>query len=209
MVKRAAFYIDGYNLYHGLVKLQDERLKWLDLFTLGQRIIPSKSERLVKVHYFSVLAYHRNDPEKISRHQAYLDALETVGVIYTLGYFNTRKIRCRAPHCDHSWIKPEEKETDVNIAVQMMDDAFDNVFDVAYVLSSDGDLAPSVRSILSRFPEKQIVSVAAPGQRHAASIIGSGARKMILTKATISACLFPEQVQRADGSIIVRPPEYA
>lgn len=90
-----------------------------------------------------------------------------------------------------------------------MDDAFDDVFDIAYILSSDGDLAPPVRSILSRFPEKQIVSVAAPGLRHAASIIGAGARKLTLTKATIGACQFPAQVVRTDGSIIVRPPEYA
>jgi hypothetical protein len=39
-------YIDGFNLYHALLKFKDERVKWLDLRALSQRIIRPKTEQL-------------------------------------------------------------------------------------------------------------------------------------------------------------------
>ena len=35
-----------------------------------------------------------------------------------------------------------EKKTDVNIAVRLLEDAYDNEFDLALVISADSDLAP-------------------------------------------------------------------
>jgi len=42
-----------------------------------------------------------------------------------------------------------QKEIDVQIAVDMISDTFSNLFDVAVLVTGDGDLAPAVRKILS------------------------------------------------------------
>ncbi len=39
------------------------------------------------------------------------------------------------------------KEDDINIAVDMVDGASENVFDVAVLVSGDGDFVPAVRSV--------------------------------------------------------------
>jgi uncharacterized LabA/DUF88 family protein len=50
-----------------------------------------------------------------------------------------------------------EKMTDVNIAVEMLTDAFQNKFDTAILISADSDLSAPVKSILRIFPAKKIV----------------------------------------------------
>ena len=53
---RIRAYIDGYNLYHALLRLGGSHLKWLDLSALMSRFVPTKSAQLVGVHYFSAYA---------------------------------------------------------------------------------------------------------------------------------------------------------
>jgi len=51
----------------------------------------------------------------------------------------------------HSWTVNNEKMTDVNIATNMMIDAYTNAFDIAYVISGDSDLVPPIRAIRAHF----------------------------------------------------------
>jgi uncharacterized LabA/DUF88 family protein len=52
--------------------------------------------------------------------------------------------------------------TDVNIAVHLLEDAYDNVFDTALLVSADSDLAAPVEAVRRRFGTKRIVVVAPP-----------------------------------------------
>ena len=54
--------------------------------------------------------------------------------------------------------------TDVNIAVQLLGDAQDKVFDTAIVISADSDLAGPVQAIRSRYPNKRAI-IAFPPER--------------------------------------------
>lgn len=58
-------------------------------------------------------------------------------------------------------LKSEEKGSDVNLAVQLVNDAWQNCFDCAVVCSNDGDLADAVR-IVKRERRKSIV-ITVPG----------------------------------------------
>ena len=58
-------------------------------------------------------------------------------------------------------LKSEEKGSDVNIAVQLVNDAWLNRFDCAVVCSNDGDLADAVR-IVRRERHKSVV-ITVPG----------------------------------------------
>jgi len=54
--KRAAFYIDGFNLYHAIDALAKPHLKWFSLVDYANFVTAQRGEPLVHVHYFSALA---------------------------------------------------------------------------------------------------------------------------------------------------------
>lgn len=69
MPENAALYVDGFNLYHAINDLQKNYLKWLDLWPLGELIIPRQSQKLRKVVYCT--AVKTTDHEKMLRHRQY------------------------------------------------------------------------------------------------------------------------------------------
>src|ERR1700693_1542268 len=165
--KRAAFYLDGFNPYHPLERLRHQHLKWLSLHDLGNLLIPSRDEEVRWVVYFS--AYLTHKPDKLIRHRAYVAALEATGVECVLGRFKYGGVRCR--NCGSQWRSYEEKETDVNIGIRIVRDAFCDVFDVYYLVSADTDLAPAIRLLKKEFPQKEFVSVATPRRPHSSEFL--------------------------------------
>ena len=90
-----------------------------------------------------------------------LDALSTLTPL-TLhyGHYLPKTSTCR--QCGSRWITHEEKMTDVNIAAQLLCDAYDDHFDTALILSGDSDLNTPVKIILTRFPDKKVIVVFPP-----------------------------------------------
>ena len=54
--------------------------------------------------------------------------------------------------------------TDVNVAIELLGDAQDDVFDAAIIVSADSDLTSPARAVRQRYPEKRVV-VAFPPNR--------------------------------------------
>jgi 6-hydroxy-3-succinoylpyridine 3-monooxygenase len=52
---------------------------------------------------------------------------------------------------------PEEKHTDVNIAIQMVVDAFDGACDKMVLVSGDSDRVPAIKRVKNRFPDITIL----------------------------------------------------
>ena len=84
-MKRVCFVIDGFNLYHSLndIAVHNNGLcsKWLDvraLCTSYLHVIGSGAQ-LEKIFYFTAVAYFRNDPNLILRHENYIKCLEDCG----------------------------------------------------------------------------------------------------------------------------------
>src|ERR1700750_2101613 len=69
--KRAAFYIDGFNLYHAVDAYKRPYLKWLNLKALGRAIAPS-SEVVKRVVWCS--AVRPQNRGKVKRHENYIKA---------------------------------------------------------------------------------------------------------------------------------------
>lgn len=204
MPLRAAFYVDGFNLYHGIDTLNKPELKWFSLMDYAKFIASQRGEQLVKVHYFSALAHHK--PASVGRHQTYLRALKSTGVIYTLGKFKNKPRQCFK--CGTKWTGHEEKETDVSIAVQMIEDAIDGLADVLYVLSADSDLAPAVRVLHRKFPSIEYVPVAPPKRPHPSELLQLSKRNLQVTEIAISKNRLPDQITDSAGTF-VSPKEYA
>lgn len=153
---RTRVYIDGYNLYYACLKRSP--FKWLNLYDLACRQLPKN--RIDKVRYFTARVSARpNDPAQPQRQETYFRALATVPEIEThFGHFLTHEVGMPDAAAWHAGryqqvkvIKTEEKGSDVNLATHLMMDAFDNLFDVAVVLSNDSDLAEPMRLVKQRF----------------------------------------------------------
>jgi uncharacterized LabA/DUF88 family protein len=203
---RTIVYIDGFNLYYGAIS-GTPSLKWLDLARFCRLLRPHDDLRLIR--YFSALI----DGPKKPNQEAYLRALATTPLIeITLGKFKRKTVKCGVTSC--TWVggkiyrTQEEKRTDVNIAVFMLDDAYQNSCDHFILLSGDSDLVPAVNMVRLRFPSKKI-TVYVPSRNPT-----RGAAVEIRTAAHVSRTLplnflsksqFPNQIPDGVGGFITRP----
>src|ERR1700761_5765818 len=139
---RVACYIDGFNLYHSIDDLGKPHLKWVDLWALAQSLCRN-GETLVKVAYFSAFATWKVDA--YARHRQYVAALKQRGVECHMARFSAQTAQCLK--CKTKWTRHEEKETDVHFSLTFLEDAIDNVFDRAIIISADSDHVPAVRRV--------------------------------------------------------------
>lgn len=201
---RVVALIDGFNLYHAISALHRPELKWTDLRALSQVFLKSHSEELLDVFYFS--AYARHVSESAQKCQmAYITALEFNAVTPVMGHFKKKSRKC--PTCNYKWLGHEEKETDVNIALFLLDLAYCDRFDRALVISNDSDLAPAIRMVLKKFPEKRITTVAPPHYYHSSELIQVSSDKTKIRIGHLERCLLPPIVSRGILSVS-RPTEY-
>ena len=165
------------------------------------RNLLAPGQELVFTKYFTSRVAYPADKEK--RQSTFIEALETLNdfKIY-YGHYQTNPQHCRK--CGHTVRVPSEKMTDVNIAVEMMSDAYQGLCDVALLISADSDLSAPVRAIKELFPDKRVV-VALPPQRHPAQLQRLAHAYVQIGRASIAKCVFAEKVQKADGFVLSRP----
>ena len=198
MSNRTIVYIDGFNLYHALDDLREPALKWVNLWSLSEKLL-RPNDSLVAVKYFTAYATWR--PDSYRRHQRYVAALEACGVSPVIGRFKAKTVRCHS--CKKSYVTHEEKETDVNIGVHMMADLLTGRLDRALIVSADTDLNAAVLLARTEAPAKQIDQVAPPGRKNRNS-----AALFEITKGKVRASLLPDAITRKDGKVIQRPANY-
>lgn len=159
---RVKAYVDGFNLYHGVRDKLCRKYLWLDVEALVRRLV-KPSQNLVAVDYFT--ARVRNNPASEQRQATYLDALTEHSSLLTVaeGRFQQKTYQCWP--CGHQKLVYEEKETDVSIAVQLVEDGVRDVYDIALLISGDSDLCPAVRSVKRLWPTKRVIAVFPPKRR--------------------------------------------
>jgi uncharacterized LabA/DUF88 family protein len=198
--QRAIAYIDGYNLYHGL---RDSRLttsRWLDLVALSESLL-KPDQHLKAVRYFTTRV--RNDPATAARQSTYLDALKARGgveIIY--GHFLSKSVKCFS--CQNTWQTHEEKKTDVNIAVRLLEDGYDDLYDLAVVVSGDSDLAPPIAAVQRRHAAKRVV-VAFPPKRHSRELSTQASAAFTISPAKIRSSRLPTPLITTHGVALHAP----
>jgi uncharacterized LabA/DUF88 family protein len=165
-VHRVTAYIDGFNLYHGLKQGGLRRYYWLDLPALVTSLL-KPHQQLAATHYFTTRIHDNGRNGADAKRQGdYLDALVTRPSLTThFGHFLQKTRTCK--QCGASWPDYGEKMTDVNIAAQLLADAFDDRFDTAIIVSGDSDLTTPIQRVRERFAAKRLI-VAFPPNRHSA-----------------------------------------
>lgn len=184
-------YIDGFNLYYSIRELQEQRLKWLDLRKLCSHFIKN-NDNLKEVYYFTAL--FKIDYNKKQRHKDYIEALKEHSQIEViLGKFKKKFLKCKL--CSEQYQTYEEKESDVNIAIQLLEDAFLDKFDKAFLVSADTDLTSTIRKIRQLFPNKEIILLIPPKRRTQSYELSQIANGWIeIKKSHIRNSLLPKQV---------------
>ena len=202
-MSRVMVYVDGFNLYFGLRSKQWRKYYWLDLVALATALL-KPNQTLSGVHYFTsrIRANGRNVSD-MQRQTAYLEALDTLpGVQLHFGHYLEKPKQCR--QCGAQWMDYEEKMTDVNIAMQLLADAYDDRFDTALLISADSDLTTPVSVARAKFPGKNII-VALPPNRRSHQLTQAASGSFIINETAYRRSQLPAQVQRADGFVLQRP----
>mgnify|MGYP001116313016 CR=1 FL=1 len=166
--ERVMVYIDGFNLYYGMRSKRWQRYYWLNVHWLAQHLL-KPGQSLIRTKYFtSRVSSTPRDPNKSDRQNAYLEALGTLADVEIFyGHYLEKTVTCFT--CGAQWSLPEEKMTDVNIAVEIMVDAFQDRWDTALLISGDSDLTAPIMTIRHSFHAKRVV-VAFPPGRHSVQL---------------------------------------
>ena len=202
-MNRVITYIDGFNLYFGLREKGWHWFYWLNVQLLAQNLLKFNQE-LVVTKYFTARII--GSPDKEKRQSTFIEALETVPnleIFYGKYQLNPRE----CTHCGFKDQVPNEKMTDVNIAVEMLSDAVKDKFDTALLLSADSDLAPLIRAIKSTFTQKRVV-VVFPPKRDSVELRNIAHACLRIGRANLVRSLFPDNVRKADGFILQCPPTW-
>ena len=209
-MERVAVYIDGFNLFYGLKsKRQGRRGRrwpcyyWLDVCQMSEKLL-RPNQKLVLVRYFTARMHHdANDPGKVNRQNTYLEALQTLpDAMLHEGYFVEKTRTCR--RCGSTYKDYEEKMTDVNIAMEFLSDAQDDLFDTAIIVSADGDLAGPVAAVRRRYPGKKVI-MAFPPDRNSVRLQKIASGFVRLRQSTIRTSQLPPRMTGAGGQVLRRP----
>jgi len=202
---RSIVYVDGFNLYYGAVRGGPH--KWLDLQKYFSMLRPD--DQIQRIWYFTALidGSHRRNQETYP--QA-LDSLPLVEVV--LGKYKYKSVKCTVPACEFTGTRefqvPEEKRSDVNIAIQMLDDAYAGLADRMILVSGDSDLVPAIHLVKERCPAIN-VTVYVPSRsrkRGAAVEIRSAADKnKTLPLNLLARCQLPNPVRGGVSGQIYKP----
>lgn len=151
--KRTTIYVDGFNLYYGCLK--NSPYKWLNLKSLFSNLL-DPSHEIVKIKYYTAhISSRSGNNDSMLRQKYYLQAIQKyipeLEIYY--GHYLTHQITAKVVNPPPDFIKvykTEEKGSDVNLALHILNDAWLNEYDCAVVVSNDSDLAESLRLVKSQ-----------------------------------------------------------
>ena len=205
---KTVVYIDGYNWYHAIFKHYPE-WKWLNIQSYFEALRPDNRIESIKL-FTAIVDEHIPGSDARERQVKFLDASKTLPKLkIILGKFQPREVTCRGA-CKEKYIVPEEKKTDVNIAVEIMSDAFADHYEALILVSGDSDAQPPIQWVKRNCPTKKIMVYipALTNEREVRRLdfykqLGVDCRFLPLDG--LGAHQLPNVVKVADGRFVVRP----
>ena len=167
-MKKTLVYIDGYNLYYGLLK-GSPRSKWLDLRALAAAMFKEEHEILSLKYFTARVRTYPHDITAEERQKIYLQALAAFGGVEIIeGFYSKKKtwlphVNGKCKTCEESYagmahvVKLEEKRSDVNLAVTALVDAVRSDADCFAMITGDSDQAGTVYALRREFGKTVLV----------------------------------------------------
>jgi len=203
---KVIFFIEGFNLYHALDRTESRadpiafrKYKWLNLWRFCSLFVGPK-DSLERVLLFT--AFVTWDPQKVARHKLLIRANENAGVSIVYGEFKRKDKKCRL--CDKQFHTFEEKQTDVNIALELFRLAYLDQYDRAVIISGDTDLIPAIKTVRSTFPQKQI-GVMVPIGKSSEDLLKQADFRFKMKEPHLVSSRFDNTLRFGDGSTIECP----
>jgi uncharacterized LabA/DUF88 family protein len=196
---RTAIYVDGFNLYYWL---KPSPYRWLDIQKLVMSVVttPDRQYEVVAVKYFTArVSGTEGDPGKATRQDFYLRALAAVTPTLKVyqGEFR-RQPKYMPRYLPNGEAGPtvlvwdtEEKGSDVNLSVELVNDAWCKLYDLAIVVSNDSDLERAVR--ISK-KKGRTIGVLIRGDASVNSLGRFASFSKKLTFAQVEAALLPREI---------------
>lgn len=201
--QKVIVYVDGFNFYYGLKK--DHRWRryyWLDVIKFFEKFIKPDQE-LVCVKYFSA---RPNNTDKALRQNAFFQAnKDNPKFRLILGKYLRKTITCF--NCGYLIQTYEEKESDVRIATQIVNDANNHLCDIAVVVSADSDMIPAIELALQAGTK---VFVFFPPFHHSNSLSNISTSRVINLEryeSRFRQCLLPDIVHLKESGFDLAIPE--
>jgi uncharacterized LabA/DUF88 family protein len=206
---RTIVYVDGFNLYYGAVK--GTPYKWLDLGALFRAVLSAQNQIVAIKYYTAIVSPRPDDPDVAVRQMAYLNALaaHVSGLTIMRGHYlsSVVSMMLETPINGRRFArvhKSEEKGSDVNLALHMLNDAWLDAYDCAVVVSNDSDLAECLRLVRTQHRKKIVLLVPGdPATRRPSNQLKRYAHKTIsILRAAVAASQLPDLIP---GTTIHKP----
>lgn len=203
---RVHVYVDGFNLYYRA--LRGTHYKWLNPVALARRVL-APTDTVEMLRYFTARVRARAvDPDAPRRQQIYLNALATIPE--TRCHFGRflAKTKMRPLVANPAQFvevhDTEEKGSDVNLAVHLLNDAWRDRFDAALVMSQDTDLAEPIRMVSTDL-NLPVGLVWLDGGRPNGALANAASFVRHINSTDLAASQLPNPLVRPDGTVITKP----
>jgi len=202
---RTFVYIDGFNFYYAAYK-KSPQYKWLNFDELFRRLLPNNDIQAIK--YFTAYVIPRStDPQQSNRQQVYLRALKTLPncTIVTGKFLSHARMlplaagnEVQQPIQFVRVMKTEEKGSDVNLATHLLWDGFQDLYDVAVVVSNDSDLLLPIQIVRGSLGKK-VGLVLHKNHRVARALKREADFIRRIRPGLMARCQFPDRMSDANG----------
>ena len=199
MTKRVNIYVDGFNFYYGIKSKKWKKYYWLEIVKFFDQFIKPYQE-LLNVYYFT--AVPKNSGKK-DRQDLFFSANKLNPRFKLIfGKYLEKPIRLGGK----TFKTYEEKQTNVNIAVEMIRNVVFDKYDITILVSADSDLLPPINFIRELSPNHKIF-VFFPPNRYSADLSNhcDNSINLVRYESRFKKAIMNDEITLPNGYILKRP----
>ena len=137
--EKVMIFIDGSNLYHILKEIYKDSRKLMTFDFEKFANYLTKDKKLIRIYYYTAPLDRNKNEETYKKQQQFFEKLRKIQ--------NFELVLCRMQKDKINAGRYMVKEDDIHIAVDMVKLAYNNAYDTAILVSTDGDFVPAIEAV--------------------------------------------------------------
>ncbi|MGZ9676152.1 NYN domain-containing protein [Flavobacterium sp. GNP001] len=168
-MKKVNIYVDGFNFYYGLkdmakMKRDWRKFYWIDLVKLFEQYL-KEDEIIGTVHYFTARPKNMGKTARQNNLMNCNKAINGDKLKLHYGKYQDKTMKCRADDgCAKEFMHWEEKQTDVSLAIKMVEDSHNSDCNKIILVSGDSDFLPPLKLIKNFYKEIELMVLFPPAK---------------------------------------------